>query len=54
MFMTLIWIWTQGVDASKGSKIDGVSKPQLELLKNISGAFRPGTTLGNYFAVESL
>ena len=32
------------MEASKGVKLDNVSKPQLQLLKDVSGAFRPGGT----------
>lgn len=35
----------QGMDASKGTKVDGISANQLELLSDISGAFRPGMLL---------
>lgn len=34
----------QSFDASKGAKVEGTGKPQLELLKDINGAFRPGTS----------
>lgn len=34
--------YLQGMEASKGTKVEGISSPQLELLKDISGAFRPG------------
>lgn len=30
------------MDASAGKKVEGLSSPQLELLKDVSGAFRPG------------
>lgn len=37
------------MDASKGTKVEGVSASQLELLRDISGAFRPGKCLYTSF-----
>ena len=31
----------QGMDKSKGAQVEGTSSPQLELLKDVGGAFRP-------------